>query len=275
MGSRYLTDLAAVCRAAGLAVDEEAGWQTRARRSGGYDPGRPTHVMVHHTASNPGSDPAGDVAYICHGSDNAPISNLYLSRTGLVVVCAAGATNTNGSGEDTWGGGVPDDAMNSYAIGIEAANNGVGEPWPQAQTKAYVRLCAALGDHYGIPVGHVRGHVEWAPGRKIDPAGPSPWATGAATWNMDAYRSSVFNTNPPDPDDGEDDMPLSDEDVQRIAAAVWHMKINTLEDGLDPYEAQFLLDRSFNIVRRHLGTAGEIPDEPALVRVDKNTRPPA
>jgi hypothetical protein len=36
MGSRYLTDLADVIRAAGLAVIEEPGWQSRARGSGGY-----------------------------------------------------------------------------------------------------------------------------------------------------------------------------------------------------------------------------------------------
>src|SRR4029077_14868845 len=96
VGSRYLTDLADVLRSAGLVVHEEPGWQTRARGSGGYDSGRPTHVMVHHTASNPGSDPDGDVAYIARNAADAPLANLYLSRSGDVHVIAAGATNTNG-----------------------------------------------------------------------------------------------------------------------------------------------------------------------------------
>lgn len=208
MGARYLTDLAAVLRAWGLAVTEEPGWQNRARGSGGYESGRPTHVMCHHTASN--TSPANDVSYIAHGADAAPLSNLYLARTGVVTVIAAGATNTNGSGEDTWGGGVPDDAMNTHAIGIEAANAGTGEPWPQAQTDAYLILCRALCAAYGITDAHVRGHAEWAPGRKIDPAGPPRWATGAATWRMDDFRLDAAlppeptPTPPPDPEEDLD-----------------------------------------------------------------------
>jgi hypothetical protein len=196
VGDLYLVGLADVLADAGLTVVQLAGWQTRARGSGGYAPGRPTHVMVHHTASNPGSDPDGDVAYIATGADAAPLANLYLSRSGAVTVIAAGATNTNGSGADSWGGGVPDDAMNEYAIGIEAANNGTGEPWPTVQQDAYGAMCAALCLAYGIPPHQVRGHVEWAPGRKIDPAGPSRWAT-SGTWNMDLFRDDLALEPPP------------------------------------------------------------------------------
>jgi hypothetical protein len=154
--------------------------------------------MVHHTASNPSSDGQSDVNYICHGSPNKPIANLYLDRQGVVWVCAAGATNTNGQGTDFWGGNVPKDRMNEHAIGIEAANNGVGEPWPKAQTDAYVTLVAALCKQYNIPVGRVRAHAEWARGRKIDPAGPSPWAT-SGTWDMDAFRAAVAMAGAPAP----------------------------------------------------------------------------
>jgi hypothetical protein len=198
VGDLYLVGIAGVCRDAGLVVVEHPGWQTRARGSGGYNPGRPDHVMVHHTASGPSSDPAGDVAYIATGSPDAPLANLYLSRTGAVTVIAAGATNTNGSGSDTWGGGVPDNEMNTHAIGVEAANGGTGEPWPPVQQDAYQALTAALCAGYGIPVDHVRGHVEWAPGRKIDPAGPSRWAT-SGTWNMDLFRSDLVLDVPPEP----------------------------------------------------------------------------
>ena len=70
---------------------------------------------------------------------------------------------------------------------------------------------------YGI--GYVRGHVEWAPDRKVDPAGPSRWATGNETWDLDRFRADVeaFTGST----EGEDEMPLSDEDVKRIAKAVW------------------------------------------------------
>lgn len=196
-----LIDLAAVCRSTGLVVHEVDGWQQRSRRSNTqeYPPGGPTAVMCHHTASPPHTDGQRDVDYICYGSPVKPVSNLYLSRKAEVWVCAAGPTNTNGAGQDTWGGGVPVDSMNLYAIGIEAANNGVGEPWPWAQQAAYVKLCAALCRAYKIPVNSVRGHAEWSPRRKIDPAGQSQYATGSATWDMGLFRSDVSGALYPPP----------------------------------------------------------------------------
>lgn len=210
MGSRYLTDLAAACRSFGADVQEENGWQTRARSSGGYNSGLPNHVMCHHTASNASSDGQSDVDYMCYGSDNRPVANLYLSRSGKIWVMAAGATNTNGKGSDWWGGGVPNDSMNSYAIGIEAANNGVGEPWPAVQQDVYVLLVQTLCEWYNIPNNNVRAHHEWAPDRKIDPAGHSLYATGADKWNMTVFRKDCdsYQPHPPDSPEGVDDVAL-------------------------------------------------------------------
>lgn len=185
----WLTNLHTVLRNAGLTVVETPGWQTRAYPKWGGFQQRPTHVMVHHTASK--TSVAADLNYILT-SPLAPIGNIYLARDGSVHLVAAGTAVTNGKGSSaSWQGGVPDDQMNHWSISIEAANNGTGEPWPKEQTDAYVIMCAALCKEYGIPVHHVRAHFEWAPGRKIDPAGPSPWAVGAAKWNMDAFRVDV------------------------------------------------------------------------------------
>jgi hypothetical protein len=195
MGGRFLTDLADVCKSAGLAVVEQPGWQTRARGSGGFDTGRPTHVMVHHTASPRSWDGKRDADYITYDDSDAPLANLYLDRSGMVWVLAAGATNTNGKGHDYWGGGVPDNSMNSYAIGIEAGNEGTGEQWPNAQQDAYLRLSNALCLRYAISVEHVRGHFEWAPDRKIDPAGNSRYASGGASWDMNRFRADCAKHN--------------------------------------------------------------------------------
>jgi hypothetical protein len=210
MGGRYLTDLADVLRRAGLTVTEVDGWQTRSRSSGGYDSGRPTHVMVHHTASGPSSDGWPDVNYMTYSSDNRPVANLYVNRAGAWWVMAAGATNTNGKGGPV--DGCPADSMNTHAIGIEAGNNGTGEPWPPAQQEAYTTAVAALCDAYDIPTGRVLSHAEWAPDRKIDPAGPSRWAP-SGTWPMDPFRADVAAGWPgghePEPDD---DAPNAQED---------------------------------------------------------------
>jgi hypothetical protein len=137
------------------------------------------------------------------------MANLYLARDGAVWVLAAGATNTNGKGHDSWMGGVPDDSMNLYAIGIEMGNNGSGEPYTAEQADVIVKLCATLCQQYNIPAGHVRGHVEWSPGRKIDPAGPSPWAPFGGTWDMAAFRASVAHHGAPNPPEtGDEEMLL-------------------------------------------------------------------
>jgi hypothetical protein len=204
MGERYLTDLAEVCRRTGRPVYEGDGWQYRARGSGGYDDGRPNHVMVHHTASGPGSDGWPDVNYCTYGDDDAPLCNLYLDRAGAIYVCAGGATNTNGSGSDPCGL-TADDSMNSSAIGIEAGNDGIGERWPDAQLDAYLALVGELEAAYGIGSAQCHAHFEWAPSRKTDPAGPDRYALGSASWGMDAFRADV-GAAPAPPDPSEDDM---------------------------------------------------------------------
>jgi len=205
----FLASLADVVRSAGLPCIEVDGWRTRTRSSSldGYQLGRPDHVMCHHTASNASSDGQADVNYII-SAPTAPIANLYLDRKGQVWVIAAGPTNTNGKGSAPWTTVVPPDAMNVHAIGIEAANNGVGEPWPHVQQDAYVRLCAALCVAYRISTYHVRAHHEWASGRKIDPAGSSAFATGSASWDMGRFRASVERALapvPPTPPTDEDE----------------------------------------------------------------------
>lgn len=201
MGSRYLLDLADVMRRTGFPVIEVDGWQYAARSSGGYNSGAPNHIMAHHTASPKSSDGWNDVIYITENAEYAPLSNLYLSRTGTIYVCAGGATNTNGSGNDPCGKLSPD-SMNSNAVGIEAANDGVGEVWPQIQLDAYIAMCRELQAAYGIDVEQLHAHWEYAPSRKIDPAGPPrPMGGGpnASSWNMDEFRDDVDGQLPPIP----------------------------------------------------------------------------
>ena len=214
MGARYLTDLADVCRSTGWPVIEVDDWPRRARGSGGYDSGRPNHVIVHHTASGPASDGWPDVNYCCYGDEDAPIGNLYLARDGTVYVMAGGAANTNGTGQDPCGI-TPDDTMNSHSLAVEAGNSGTGEVWPDAQQSSYVALVAALCAAYGIGVDQVHAHFEWT-SRKIDPAGPSRWATGSASWAMDGFRSDVGAGSSPSPGPPPDPYPpptIGDDDM--------------------------------------------------------------
>ena len=190
---RFLTDLADTLRGAGLAVNERDGWQTRQRNRAGYS-STPVGIVVHHTASPSSWDGKRDLDYLLSGAPAAPLANLYLDRSGTWWVLAAGATNTNGGG-GPWGL-IPDGGANTRVIGIEAANDGVGEPWPEVMQDSYVKGVAALADHYGIDINNVLSHYEWAlpTGRgKIDPAGPSRFGSinQYATWDMQLFRAAV------------------------------------------------------------------------------------
>lgn len=226
MGAYWLRDLPDVIADAGLRLELWDGWEARARSSGGYD--AVWAVFVHHTASS--TSPDNDRRYMWDNADDRPIGALYLARDGVVTVGAAGATNCQGKGGpyQTSHGKIPTDKANSYGVAVEAANAGTGEAWPTAQTDAYVTLAAALCAAYGLdPTRDVVAHREWAPDRKIDPAGPSPWATGADPWHMTEFRVDVAAcagvvTPPPIPPPPEDEV--TDEDIDKIAqAAAWRV----------------------------------------------------
>jgi N-acetylmuramoyl-L-alanine amidase len=192
MGSLYLTDMADWFRAAGGNVVEYDGWKTRSRSSGGYESGRPWGVMWHHTASS--TSPENDANYMCHGSSDRPIANLLIARDGAIWVLAAGATNTNGKGSGVvWSRGrVPDDSMNTYAVGMEIACDGVGGAYSQAQIDGAFLASVTLVQRLGLAPTDVAEHFSWAPDRKIDPATATavegPWqpssCTSSGTWEL-------------------------------------------------------------------------------------------
>lgn len=198
MGGIWLHDLPAIIAGAGLDVDVWPGWETRARSSGGYDDVRA--IGIHHDAGVTGTSLEARCRYAWEVSDTRPIGAMWLHTDGRVMVGAAGATNTQGKGGpvNTSRGTIPIDQGNRYMLSIEASNNGVGEPWPTVMQDAYVTLVAALVDALGLEVGDVFAHFEWTT-RKIDPAGPSRYATGSSSWNMDWFRSDVWSSTPTPP----------------------------------------------------------------------------
>lgn len=224
MGDRYLTDLADVLRAAGLTVVEVDGWRDRARSSGGYD-GGPVAVFWHHTAS--AGDGASDAHYCTFVSDDRPVCNVVVGRDGVVHVCAAGATNTNGKGGPHTlpdGTTIPADGANSRVIGMELSNGGTGQIYPVCQVDAAFGVSLACARAYGLAADAVVTHAEWAPSRKIDPATwdavDGPWqpapVNASGTWSLEYLRGECRRRATED-----DDMALSDDDVARIAVAVW------------------------------------------------------
>jgi hypothetical protein len=199
LGSIWLRDLPAIL--SGLNPEFYSGWENRSRSSGGYD--GLVGIAIHHTASNTSAEK--DMQYMWSNASDRPIGAIYRGRDGRIVVGCAGATNTQGKGGPlyTTRGYCPQDKGNQYLLAIEAANAGTGEPWPQVQTDRFVALVRALCDGYWFSPADVFGHYDYCapscPGRKIDPAGPSPFGTvnASGTWDINAFRAAVAVTQPP------------------------------------------------------------------------------
>ena len=168
-----LTDLAHAARKSDLRVVEIDGWKSR-----GHGPMREAcSIAIHHTATSNravGNYPTLGIVRDGRPGLSGPLSQLGLGRDGTVYVIAAGKSSHAGRTRALRQG-------NSCSIGIEAEHPGTGG-WSAVQYKAYVRLAAALAQHYGIPIDHIEGHKEIAapPGRKSDP-----------NFSMDEFRRDV------------------------------------------------------------------------------------
>lgn len=221
MGSFYFVDMLDVLRSAGVKVAESSttnGWQTRSRSSGGFA-SAPVCVFWHHTASS--TSPANDLAWQINGCKDAPVGNMLLDRTGTVWPVAAGASNCAGKGGPATfsRGTIKQDCGNTGGIQIEAANNGVGEPWPCEQVDAYFAASNAINAYLGNLPTDIISHAGWTT-RKIDPATAAavqgPWrprsVNSSGTWNLDDIRaecsrragSSPGPTPIPTPPGGDD-----------------------------------------------------------------------
>lgn len=200
-----LLELAADCRTAGLEVVEIAGWQQRGR-----DLGAVGAVLAHHTATGPGTSDGAVDRLLRDGRPDlsGPLAQVGLDRAGRVRLIAAGVANHAGAG--SWLGV----SGNTRALGVEAYNDGRGEGWPPVQLDAWDRLNAVLLRTVALDAGRLCAHREWAPTRKIDPAGI----------DMDAMRrraAALLTTT-------GDDMPLTENDRAMIRADVSAMVLDVL-----------------------------------------------
>jgi hypothetical protein len=225
MGGIYYATLVAVLEDAGVRCSENsinAGWEQRSRSSGGFS-APPLGVVWHHTASTASVD--SDLKWMIHNSPDSPIGNMLLARDGVVWPIAAGAANTQGKGGPTAfsRGTCPLDQGNTKLWGIEAANGGTGEAWPQVQVDAYFKINNALAELFGNQITDLISHQGYAPDRKIDPATASavqgPWrpgsVTSSGTWSVDDIRAEAVRRSTsvpppqPTPDDNDEEFDVA------------------------------------------------------------------
>lgn len=166
--STWNTGLADALKRRGINVVEVGGWKTRGHGAMLDVRG----VLWHHTVgAASGNLPSLNVLRGGRPGLEGPLCNLALARDGSVYVVAGGRAYHAGAadspGKWPWAGGN----SNSVLIGIEMESVGNGKDWTAEQKATIPRLAKALAEIYDLPSSRQLGHKEWAPSRKIDPAG--------------------------------------------------------------------------------------------------------
>lgn len=194
-------------RSWGFTVLEAAGCDTQSASSRAANPGG--LFIEHHDASSALSGNWGALATILAGRVGIPprLGNLQFARDGKVMICSKNVANHAGIGGPMLGVAAND--ANANSCGAEVANNGLGEPYSPALTRAIIHGEAAWAIVNGKTAEYVRGHKEWAGPRKSDPR-----------LDMNARRAAVAAIiRNAGPDSKEyDDMPITQDEIERIAA---------------------------------------------------------
>lgn len=120
---------------------------------------KPNFVVIHHTAQ----DSLAQTIKTFFSTKAGTSAHYVIGRDGKVVHMVNDYLRANHAGVSKWG---KDTDLNSSSIGIELDNNGLTDPWPDAQINSLLKLLVTLKKNYGIPTANFIGHADIAPKRK-------------------------------------------------------------------------------------------------------------
>jgi hypothetical protein len=247
------TEWADALRAAGVAVVEHPGWQTR--NTGGS--WAPLGTVWHHTAS---SSRGGDTPALQMCIDDV-LCHAVIGRSGVWHLIAWGRTSHAGFGlpqvlartrsdleplgdaRDVYGATASTEAGNAHYLGIECENDGVGEPWPPRQLDAIRKGVAATHRLFGWSENTLIAHREWT-ARKIDPHG--------IDMAHERHLLAQALTN-------GDDMPLTPADLDAIRKVV-RDELDTAADEQTGV-LKTLIDRRFKTLIKRYFRKENLTDE--------------
>ncbi|MFD8075797.1 N-acetylmuramoyl-L-alanine amidase [Streptomyces sp. NPDC059718] len=243
-----------ILRAEGVKVAEYPGWRTRSRDAATNKAFGPVHLLLnHHTG---GSNSLRLVAETGRPDLPAPLAHTHLAKSGLATMCSARRANHAGTmalnaynsfaDEKTShptpakSSGTVDGNDLSYGIEVENLGNGA-DTYTRTQYDALVRWNAALCRHFGWSAESVAGHRETSVEGKVDPLGPVEGYGSRGRFNltMSQLRGDVAErlTQPASWSPEEDDMPLTADEISRVAQAtaqaVWAKKLTNPHRPVD------------------------------------------
>ena len=185
---------------------------------------KPNFVVIHHTAQ----DSLAQTVKTFFSTKAGASAHYVISRDGKVVHMVNDYLRANHAGVSKWG---KDTDLNSSSIGIELDNNGLTDPWPDAQINSLLKLLATLKKTYGIPTANFIGHSDIAPKRKNDPKN-FPWKKladkGFGYWYGDVLK------NPPVDFNTEMALKYMGYDTSNLPAAITAFKIHFIQSDITP-----------------------------------------
>lgn len=234
------TRVLAALKAEGLSVQEYKSWRTNNRNSKG--PWGPVYgVMIHHTVTS-ADDSSVALCYDGHATLPGPLCHGVGRNDGKVALVGHGRANHAGSGDGDVLTAVRNETAlpvdnqantdgNRYFYGYEIVNLGNGtDTYPWVQYVSAVKWAAAHCRAHGWTEKSVIGHKEWQPG-KIDPKGPVVQPEGGVVeFTMSRFRADVRAALAlpagvwPKQQEEEEDVALTEEEITKIAHAVWRFK---------------------------------------------------
>ncbi|MGN7987607.1 N-acetylmuramoyl-L-alanine amidase [Pedobacter sp. 22226] len=185
---------------------------------------KPNFVVIHHTAQ----DSLAQTIKTFFSTKAGTSAHYVISRDGKVVHMVNDYLRANHAGISKWG---KDTDLNSSSIGIELDNNGLTDPWPDAQINSLLKLLATLKKTYNIPAANFIGHSDIAPKRKNDPKN-FPWKKladkGFGYWYDDVLK------NPPADFNTEMALKYIGYDTSNLPAAITAFKIHFIQSDITP-----------------------------------------
>jgi len=185
---------------------------------------KPNFVVIHHTAQ----DSLAQTIKTFFSTRAGVSAHYVIGRDGKVVHMVNDYLRANHAGLAKWG---KDTDLNSSSIGIELDNNGLTDPWPDAQINSLIKLLATLKKTYNIPTANFIGHADIAPRRKNDPKN-FPWKklaeAGFGYWYDDILK------NPPADFNTEMALKYIGYDTSNLPAAITAFKIHFIQSDITP-----------------------------------------
>lgn len=185
---------------------------------------KPNFVVIHHTAQ----DSLAQTIKTFFSTKAGTSAHYVVSRDGKVVHMVNDYLRANHAGISKWG---KDTDLNSSSIGIELDNNGLTDPWPDAQINSLIKLLATLKKTYNIPTANFIGHADIAPKRKNDPKN-FPWKKLADAGF--GYWYDTILKNPPLDFNTEMALKYIGYDTSNLAAAITAFKIHYIQSDIKP-----------------------------------------